>query len=214
VPETAQVSKVSSYVASRGMACSVYCAPFLLGGLYGANDGQTALDLLTSSSKTSWLNMIAAGAGATSEAWDASMKGNLTYSHPWAASPAFVVPSGLFGIQPLAPGYEKFRVKPQPGDLEHASITVPTARGKIGVAFDHGGSGAFRLVVGIPGNTSAELSVPADAATTVLYVDGKPQAVTPDNGYATLLDVGAGCHVVTIEAKSDAPPTSVCAAEP
>jgi hypothetical protein len=46
------------------------------------------------SSVASWQNMIRLGAGATAEAWDPSLKNNLTFSHPWAASPAFVVPAG------------------------------------------------------------------------------------------------------------------------
>lgn len=217
VPELTETASVAGYVASRGMACSVYCAGFLLSGLYAAGSGQAALDLLTSSGKASWLNMIAAGAGATSEAWDISMKGNLTHSHPWAASPAFVVPSGLFGIQPLEPGYAKFSVKPQPGDLHSASITVPTVRGSIGVAFDHASSGDFRMVVGIPGNTSADVSVPADTATTVLYVNGEPQLLTVDGGYATLSGLGAGCQLITSgpadNAASDAL-KSVCTTAP
>lgn len=53
---------------------------------------------------SSWMNMINRGAGATAEAWDESQKSNLTYSHPWAASPAFHVPSGLFGIKPVEAG--------------------------------------------------------------------------------------------------------------
>lgn len=218
VPEAAEMPRVASYVASRGMACSVYCAAFLLNGLYAAGSGQAALDLLTSSSKTSWLNMINAGVGATSEAWDISMKGNLSHSHPWAASPAFVVPSGLFGIQALEPGYAKFRVKPQPGDLERASITVPTVRGTVGVAFDQASGGAFLMAVQIPGNTSADLSIPADDATTVLYVNQQPRAVTVDSGYATLSDVGAGCQLVSTEPGADPQAdellASICAAAP
>jgi alpha-L-rhamnosidase len=117
VPEDDQAARVADYVASRGMACSVYCAPFVKNGLYAAGNGQAALDLLTSEGIASWMNMINLGAGATMESWDPSMKSNLTFSHPWAASPAFTVPSGLFGIQPTAPGYEAFQVKTQPGDL-------------------------------------------------------------------------------------------------
>jgi hypothetical protein len=173
-------------------------------GLYRADHGQAALDLLTSTGTSSWMNMIQLGAGATAEAWDPSLKSNLTYSHPWAASPAFVVPADLFGIQPLEAGYARFQVKPQPGNLEWSTVTVPTVRGTVGVAFDYATSGAFQLAVQIPGNTSAEVSVPVPDGTTTLYVDLMPYAVTPENGYARLPAQGAGCHVVSAERSSEA----------
>ncbi len=203
IPDAAEAPRVAAYLASRGMACSVYCAPFLIGGLYRAGGGQAALELLGSSGAASWLNMIRLGAGATAEAWDPSMKGNRTYSHPWAASPAFVIPSGLFGIQPLEAGYASFSLKPQPGALQHGAITVPTVRGSIGAAFDYTSGGAFRLAVHVPANTRAELSVPVVEGTTTLYLDGVAHDVQPENGYATVADVSAGCHVVSADAALD-----------
>jgi hypothetical protein len=105
------------------------------------------------------------------------MKGNLTFSHPWAASPAFVLPAGLFGVEPIDAGYARFRVKRQPASLAHASIRVPTVRGTIGAAFDHAASGAFQLTVQVPGNTQAELHVPVPEGTSTLYVDRVPHEV-------------------------------------
>lgn len=205
VPEPSEVPRVADYVASRGMACSVYGAAFLTGGLYRAGHGAAALGLLTSSGIASWQNMIRLGAGATAEAWDPSMKSNLTFSHPWAASPAFVVPAGLFGIEPIDAGYARFRVTPQPASLAHASIRVPSVRGTIGAAFDHAASGALRLAVQVPGNTQAELNVPVPHGTSALYVDQVPHDVTPNGGYARLPALGAGCHVVSLEPDSEAP---------
>jgi alpha-L-rhamnosidase len=216
VPEQAEAPRVAQFLASRGMACSVYGAAFLLGGFYRAGNGQAALDLLTSTGVSSWMNMVQLGAGATAEAWDPSMKSNLTYSHPWAASPAFVIPSGLFGIQPTEAGYARFQVKPQPGNLDWATVTAPSVRGTIGAAFDHAKSGAFQLAVQIPGNTSATVSVPVATATTTLYVDHTAYAVTQQHGYAELPALGAGCHIVTpensTEAYTDARLTGICGA--
>jgi alpha-L-rhamnosidase len=218
VPEPAEVSHVADYVASRGMACSVYGAAFLGSGLYRAGRADAALDLLTSSGTASWLNMIRLGAGGTAEAWDPSLKNNLTFSHPWAASPAFVIPAGIFGIEPIDAGYARFRVRPQPGSLEHARITVPTVRGSVGVAFDHAPSGAFQLAVQVPGNTQADLSIPVPDGTSTLYINQMPHDVIPANGYASVSGVAAGCHVVSLEPDSDAPLdpllVGVCAAPP
>lgn len=214
VPDETEAPRVAEYLASRGMAGSVYSAAFLLNGLYAAGYDQAALDLLTSTGTSSWMNMIRLGAGATAEAWDPSMKSNLTYSHPWAASPAFVVPSGLFGIQPLEAGYSNVQVKPQPGTLGWASVTVPTVRGNIGAAFDYSPSGNFQLAAQIPGNTEAELSIPVADGTTQIYVDLVPHQVVPEDGYARVTGVSAGCHIVSVEpgreAYSDERLRSVC----
>ena len=199
VPEDTEVPRVAAYIASRGMACSVYCAAFLLDGLYRAGSGDAALGLLTSTGTSSWMNMIQLGAGATAEAWDPSLKSNLTYSHPWAASPAFIVPSGLFGIRPLEAGYASFRVEPRPGGLEYAAVTVPTVRGKIAAAFDHGPGGSLRLAVRIPGNTTAEVSIPVPEGTSTVYVDRVPHVVQPEAGYATLHGLRPGCRIVSAE---------------
>jgi len=186
------------------MAGSVYAAPFLIGGLFRAQSGQAALDLLRGSGLASWMNMIRLGAGATAEAWDPSLKSNLTYSHPWAASPTFLLPSGLFGISPLEPGYASVRIQPQPGNLHHASLTLPSVRGPIGVAFNHDTQGRFRLAVQVPGNTRAEVQVPVPEGTDTSYVDQVPRAARAERGYAALTALGAGCHVVSLAAPGDA----------
>lgn len=203
VPEESEAPRVAEYLASRGMACSVYGAAFLLDGLYNAGYGQTALNLLTSTETASWLNMIRLGVGSTAEAWDPSMKSNLTYSHPWAASPAYIVPSGLFGIKPLEPGYGAFQVKPQPGNLEHATVTVPTVRGTIGAAFDYSEKGAFQLAIQVPGNTTADISIPVAYGTKKVYVDLERKSVTVEDGYAHIAALSAGCHVISTEKNFD-----------
>lgn len=198
VPTDAERGPAAAYVKSRGMACSVYCAAFLIQGLYGGGDGQTALDLLTGTGTRSWLNMIRVGAGATMEAWDVSLKANTTYSHPWAASPAFNVPGGLFGIQPASPGYGEVSIRPQPGSLPWGTISTPTVRGSVGVGFERDDAGTT-LVASVPGNTRARVGVPTTAsATTTLYVDGVARQVEPEGGFLTVA-LPAGCHVLTPE---------------
>ncbi len=218
VPEDDQRATVADFVASKGMVCSVYCAAFLVQGLYAGDNGQAALDMMTTGTGVrSWLHMIDLGAGATMEAWDPSLKSNLTYSHPWAASPAFNVPSGLFGIQPTSAGYATFQVKPQPGDIDWAAITTPTVRGSVGAAFEHGDEGDLRVVASVPGNTRASISLPTTATEpTTVYVDGVARTLIPEGGYLTVPRVGAGCHLVTTEqgAVPGARLTDVCTSAP
>ncbi|SDC87603.1 family 78 glycoside hydrolase catalytic domain [Nocardioides lianchengensis] len=209
VPEDDQVARVAEFVDSRGMACSVYCAAFLVKGLYDGGNGQAALDALTDEGTSSWMNMIRLGAGSTMEAWDPSQKSNLTYSHPWAASPAFNVPSGLFGIQPLSNGYGEFQVKPQPGDLASAEITVPTVRGQISAAFEHDRRGRTELSVTVPGNTTATVQVPLPSTVRAEYVPSHPEEAEyvgrselPGGTYATFR-VGPGAWTFGPKAADD-----------
>lgn len=52
-----------------GMPCGVYVSQFTLQALYknAADHGQAALELLTSTAKNSWLNMLKQGATASME---------------------------------------------------------------------------------------------------------------------------------------------------
>ena len=72
---------VVAFVKSRGMACSVYGAQYLLEGLYQANQPDLALALLTSTTDRSWDNVIEVGSKMTLEAWDAKYKPNLDWNH-------------------------------------------------------------------------------------------------------------------------------------
>ncbi|MCW3839871.1 glycoside hydrolase family 78 protein [Micromonospora yasonensis] len=214
VPDTDQAARAADYIGSRGMQCSVYCAAFLIESLYHGDRSDLAYQLLAGSGRRSWLNMIANGAGATAEAWDASLKSNMTYSHPWAASPAYNIPQGMFGLRPTTPGYATFDLRPQPQSVTWASATLPTLKGRIGAAFhthdDRTDVGAY-----VPGNTVASVFVPAgDATADVVYVDGRARPAVRERGYLRVDGVASGCHVFSTapggEPKDDERLTSVC----
>jgi len=193
--DDSQAAAVASYIGTRGMVCSVYCAAFLLEALYNGGRGDIAYSLLTSTGQRSWMNMISAGAGATMEAWDLSLKSNTTYSHPWAASPAYNVPQGMFGIRPTTPGYDTFDIKPQPNSVTWAHVTVPTLKGQIGAAFDTV-SGGIDNGVYVPANSAARVYVPgATVGDASIYMDGKSTAAAYDSGYLRVDNVPPGCHV-------------------
>ena len=215
VPDADRAAQAAEYIRTRGMVCSVYCAAFVLESLYNGDRAEVAHTMLTNTGLRSWMNMINKGAGATMEAWDASLKSNLTYSHPWAASPAYNVPQGMFGIKPTKPGYATFDIRPQPEAVAWAHVTLPTMKGRIGAAYDTVGD---RTDVGvfIPGNTVARVSVPsASAGNSNVYVDGTATAATYERGYLRVDNVPAGCHVLSLEpgvtASQNTKLTSVCA---
>ncbi|WP_235989240.1 sulfatase-like hydrolase/transferase [Psychroserpens algicola] len=158
VPEE-HFESVVNYVKSRGMACSVYGAQFLMDGLYNAGEADYALDLLTDTSDRSWYNMIKIGSTITLEAWDNKYKNNLDWNHAWGAVPANVIPRGLWGIKPKTPGFGIATIKPQMSKLKSSEIEVPTVRGTIKAKYTYNGARLQTYEIEIPGNMVAEFTL-------------------------------------------------------
>src|SRR5690606_32027752 len=100
-----RMGSVVAYVKSRGMACSVYPAQYLLEGLFEAREAEHAIGLMTDGALRSWGNMLAKGATLTWEAWDQSLKPNQDWNHAWATAPVNVIARYVLGVRPLEPGY-------------------------------------------------------------------------------------------------------------
>ncbi|WP_396635688.1 sulfatase-like hydrolase/transferase [Maribacter sp. R77961] len=158
VPEE-HYETVVDFVKSRGMACSVYGAQFLMDGLYNAGEADYALELLTSKAKRSWYNMIRIGSTISLEAWDYEYKVNLDWNHAWGAAPANVIPRGLWGIKPKTAGFGIATIKPQMSTLKSSTIEVPTVRGTIKGTYTHNGPRLQTYEIEIPGNMVAEFSL-------------------------------------------------------
>jgi hypothetical protein len=158
---------VTEFIKSRGMACSVYGAQYLLEALYAGGAADHALALMTADGKRSWMNMIRAGSSMTTEAWDEYYKPNLTWNHAWGTAPANIIPRKLFGIEPLEPAYARFRIAPHPGPLGQAEVVVPTLRGPVYCRISNE-SDRMELEVSVPGNSEAELWLPSGYRTVVL----------------------------------------------
>jgi alpha-L-rhamnosidase len=178
VASPAQARTAAAVIARRGMACSVYCAAYLLEALYDGGQPAAALRLMTADTTDSWRHMIALGAGSTMEAWDPALKANLSYSHVWAASPAFVIPQYLFGLRPLSPGWATVLIDPQPASLTAGSAVVPTPRGPVSVAFTAAG-GHLGARVDVPATATAEVALPGVRAGQRVWVDGSPVTARP-----------------------------------
>lgn len=196
VPEDC-MKDVARFTASRGMACSVYGAQFLLDALYNAEDSQTALELLCGTGKRSWRNMMDIGSTITLEAWDAAFKPNLDWNHAWGAAPANIIPRRTMGVMPLTPAFSTFRIKPQPGSLKEASAVIPTIRGDVKVAFCNTPA-CFTLNAEVPCNTEAEVWMPRMGKQRTITVDGKAVRAKVDGAWL-VCKVGSGKHDLSVE---------------
>lgn len=131
VPEELSKS-VIEFVKSRGMACSVYGAQYLLEGLFHYNEPKYALDLITNTEgDRNWWNMIRNKSSMTWEAWDIKFKPNLDWNHAWGTAPANIISRNLWGIRPETPEYKQVIIKPQLSSLNLSKIKVPTKLGVI-----------------------------------------------------------------------------------
>ncbi len=157
VPQS-RMKTVMEYIKTKGMACSVYGAQYLMEALYKGGEAKYALDLMTATHDRSWYNMIKVGSTMTLEAWDMKYKSNGDWNHAWGAAPANIIPRGMWGIQPKTPGFDMVTIKPQMADLKNSAIEVPTLKGQIKADFQKKGRGAI-YTIELPGNMIGEFVV-------------------------------------------------------
>ncbi|MBQ9170161.1 MAG: family 78 glycoside hydrolase catalytic domain [Bacteroidaceae bacterium] len=166
VPEEYRES-VAHFIVSRGMACSVYGAQFLLDALYDLGQPDAALALLTSQSDRSWVNMMREGSTVTMEAWGNRWKPNQDWNHAWGAAPANIIPFRLMGVRPLAPAFDVVEIRPQLGSLSRAECRVPSPKGPITVCLSDG-----CLSVDLPKGVKAKVYLPQQEGKSHKCVKG------------------------------------------
>ena len=165
-------AQVIAWITSRGMSCSVYAAQYLLEALFENDAADGALALMSAPNDRSWRHMVESGTTITWEAWDQKYKPNQDWNHAWGAAPANLLPRFVLGARPLAPGWRRALIRPNPGSLTHAEGKVPTPRGPIVVDWTRGG--AFRISFTLPPAVAARVELPAGERTRGVLVGGKP----------------------------------------
>ncbi len=185
-------AKIADFVQSRGMACSVYGAQYLLEGLFDAGKADSAISLMAARTERSWWHMIELGSTMTLEAWDAQFKPNLTWNHPWGAAPANILSRYVLGVRPLQPGYATILIAPQPGILKSVRGQVPTAVGPVSVNIEN--AAVFKLEVELPVNAKARIVLPRRKNGLVL-MDGKPTITAATDDSLTVENLSGGKHV-------------------
>lgn len=174
------IKPVIDFIKSRGMACSVYGAQYLMEALYNASEADYALSLMTSTSQRSWYNMIRVGSTMTMEAWDMKYKPNSDWNHPWGAAPANVIPRLMWGIQPKTPGGSIIAIKPQLSTLTHTEIKVPFLNGEVYATYKKVDKNKQIYSFDIPANMLADVKFTYMPNQT-LRVNGKIADIKPDS---------------------------------
>lgn len=199
VPEGREMEKkLAAHLSAGGLRCSVYGAFFVLHGLYRAGAAEEAVRLMTGGGLRSYRHILE-GLGATlaTEAWDSSLKGNMTFSHPWGSAPLSALAMGMFGVRPLRPGFSEFEIRYQPGGVSRARIRVPTVKGAVTAAFVCGEGGrVLKTEQAVPPNTEAAVFIPA-APGDFLAENGRAVGCARRGKYL-MLRLGAGRHEIEV----------------
>lgn len=184
VPEESKKT-VIEFIKSRGMACSVYGAQYLLEGLFKANESDYALQLITDTSHDrTWWHMIKSGSSMTWEAWDQKYKSNLDWNHAWGTAPLNIVARHMWGITPKTPGFANVQIKPQMGYLTSSEIKVPTIKGCIYGKYQLSGNNVAEFEIKLPINIQAEFILPTNCIQVIKgkYLNGSENVLQLEGG--------------------------------
>jgi alpha-L-rhamnosidase len=190
-------------IARRGTLLSTgfLGTPYSLDVLADAGHGTLVYDLLLRTAYPSWGYMIAKNATTIWERWNGDT-GDLSmnsYNHYALGAVAGFMFRRLAGIDPLEPGFARFRFDPvHDARMPSGGARYQSRHGLIATDWKRGGDGSFTLDITIPANTQGRLHLPARAAAQVSE-GGRPIAgraeIKPVAGEGKLvLDVGSGTY--------------------
>ncbi|MBI4788983.1 MAG: family 78 glycoside hydrolase catalytic domain, partial [Chloroflexi bacterium] len=112
-----------------------------------------------------WSRMLADGDSTFWETW--TKESIWTICHAWSGTPTFDLSTEILGVTPLASGFRRFRVAPQPVDLDWARGAFPTPHGDIQIEWRKIGE-RFELQVNVPRGTEAEMVSPVSDEKSVV----------------------------------------------
>lgn len=177
---------------------SRYISPFIASddvlGRFKAGDGAAAMGLIRrlygfmathDPASTMWEKLTAggdpfsyapngAGAGVIPNQLLLTGAGSTSLAHPWAGGAMPALSAYVAGLQPGAPGWNRWLVAPQTVDLRWAQERVATPRGTLASRWRRGpGDRSFRLTVLAPRGTRGTVAVPLVGRSRVIARDGR-----------------------------------------
>lgn len=147
---------------------SPYMEKYVLEALFKMGHADFAIERM----KSRYAKMLKYDYTTLFEGWGIGSEGfgGGTINHAWSGGPLTILSQKLCGIEPTAPGFQTFDVKPQLGTLKTASAALETNYGMIRVSISRKSvkSHVASLVIEVPEGTTA----------TVTASNGKPKTMT------------------------------------
>jgi hypothetical protein len=129
-------------------------------------------DVIVADLRKRWAPMESVLANNTlQEEWHSKPDSNQQWSH-CAVVPLYMAFHGLMGLRPLEPGFRRFEVRPQTGDIESLDLTAFTVQGPVSMR-SRKGAGRVEVTLGLPPGGQGELVLPDGEAV------GLPEAQGP-----------------------------------
>ena len=174
IAEVDRQDRIYSYIFAKGKGVvrvgTPYFMFYVLQALFHSGRYQKAVEII----RGRWGEMLKKGATTF---WEIFGDWSLSRCHGWSSGPAMLLSAEILGVQPIAPGFKVFQIRPHPADLTWAKGVVPTPLGDISVAWQkvegERNETFFNLKVYIPEGTTGEILVPgvANADTKVSLND-------------------------------------------
>ncbi len=128
-------------------------------------------DVITKDLRERWATMPSVRLNNTlQEDWNAPPDSGSQWSH-CAVVPLYMLYMGIAGIRPLAPGFKRVEIRPQPADIEQLELTARTPLGPIGFGV-RGRPGRRNLSIELPPGCSGELILEAQEAVKLEPLPG------------------------------------------
>ena len=116
-------------------------------------------DVITADLRTRWATMTSVRENNTlQEDWDARHDSGQQWSH-CAVVPLYIAYHGLMGLRPLEPGFARYELRPQVGQIEDLDLTAFTVRGPV-MMRSRGKLGERAVVIQAPNGAKGELVLP------------------------------------------------------
>jgi hypothetical protein len=129
-------------------------------------------DVIVADLRRRWATMASVRENNTlQEEWHSEPDTGQQWSH-CAVVPLYIAYQGLMGLRPLEPGFRRFELRPQMGDLEDLELTAFTVQGPVGLS-SRRNAGGRELVLQLPAGGQGELVLPAGEAVQL------PDAAAP-----------------------------------
>ena len=156
--------------AGTHIATGFLATPFLLPVLADNGHLDVAYDLLFQDTEPSWLTMVDRGATTVWEEWsgvDADGVPHASLNHYSKGAVLTFLHQHVAGLQPLEPGYRRFRVAPRPGGgISWAEAHHESPYGLISVRWEQCATDLV-LHVRVPAGTSADVVLPSGTTTSL-----------------------------------------------
>ncbi len=154
VPESRRERFLAEIARRDTIKCTFSSLPFLVRGLMREPAWQNFAAQIVADA---FEPLVMSGATTL---WETPIRedfnGSLSLCHGWSSLPAYFAKRYILGVEPLAPGFAQFAVKPYTGTLEFASGAVPTPFGEIRVSWQKRAFGVEIQVENPPGTTRVE----------------------------------------------------------